>query len=204
MKTVFKHTLRLLIFCALMVSYKNVSAQKDTLRIYYSGLQTAVTDSSDKKITKWVKNLKGKKVIIEIYTYYDNGDYKKYMQERYDNLYTVVVRKARDQITLVDNGVKKASKSRRTYADIIWSLDAAANGPEPSNEPEVKKEPATSNASGTPDNSSSNSSSGSTPEKKNETPAMTVQPVTPPQKGDIVYDTTYVNGKMKITKRKVK
>lgn len=100
--------------------------QKDTLHIYYQGLQTNILDSNDAKITKWVKGLNGRKVELQIYGYYEDSQYKKFMAERVENLFMVVNRKARDQINVTFMGPVKGKKTQRSTADIVYS---SANAP---------------------------------------------------------------------------
>ncbi len=110
----------LIIFCAL-IGFSNKSySQRDTLHIYYLGSQTKVLDSNDVKITNWANSLKGKHFDIEIFAYYDNSDFKKFMAERAENLQVVVTRKIRDLITISFSGPKKGKKWQRNMADIIY------------------------------------------------------------------------------------
>ncbi|MGZ3920502.1 MAG: hypothetical protein ACXVC7_09425, partial [Bacteroidia bacterium] len=133
MKKIFYISLRLVIMCALFVSTAKLYSQKDTLHIYYQGLQTSVLDSNDAKITKWAKSLKGRHVDVEIYAYYDNSDFKKNMTERAENLQLVVIRKARDFVNVTSSGPVKGKKWQRIMADIVYTSDPNAPKPQEKN-----------------------------------------------------------------------
>jgi hypothetical protein len=127
MKPTFIAT-RTFVLVALFSFCSTLYSQKDTLHIYYRGLATEIADSNDVKITNWMKSLKGKHWDVEIYSYYDNSDFKKYMAERAENLNMVVIRKARDLTTIKFMGPVKGKKSQRSVADVVYtpSIDAAA------------------------------------------------------------------------------
>jgi hypothetical protein len=201
---VMKKTIGLFIFCALFASFTKVLAQKDTLHLYYMGSQTTVADSNDAKLTKWAKSLKGKHAYVEIYTYYDNSDFKAGMTERCENLYLVVNRKARDLITIKKSGALKGKKHQRYVADIVYekefvsSLEQSAGNTEAATTPRVtatETKTTSGTNTGATNNQSTNTNNGNT----------AVAPVVIEHKpGEIYYDTTYVNGKVKVTKRKAK
>lgn len=187
-----------------------VFSQKDTLHIYYQGLQTKILDSNDAKISKWVKSLNGRKAEIEIYSYYEKGEFKKFMVERSDELFMVVNRKARDFITVKFNGAVKGSKSQRSVADLVYSIEgvtsnnsnASSGKPKKEKEKKVEKEEK-KDIEGEKDvvEKSENSSNNSTTikEEKKIEKSKQDQP-----KSGYIYDTTYINGKAKITKTKIK
>jgi hypothetical protein len=141
MKPTFFST-RLFIFTALLSFYGTLYSQKDTVHIYYRGLATDLVDSNDVKLTNWAKSLKGKHWDVEIYSYYDNSDFKKYMAERAENLNLVVIRKARDFITIKFMGPVKGKKSQRNVANVVYtpSIDAAVAQASQANKEEKKEE----------------------------------------------------------------
>lgn len=102
-----------------LLSLKGFS-QTDTLHIYYRGLETKILDSTEAKIAKWAKSLNGKKVDIEVISYYNDAQFKKYSQERCDELFIIVNRKARELIHITFIGPKKGAKSQRSMADIVY------------------------------------------------------------------------------------
>lgn len=212
-----------LIFSLVLFSMKGFS-QTDTLHIYYRGLETKILDSTEAKIAKWAKSLNGKKVDIEVISYYNDAQFKKYSQERCDELFIIVNRKARELINITFIGPKKGAKSQRSMADIVYSYKdaasatavspsvpavipaAAATGAAatavPAKEKKTKEKPAPaaqSTASTTAENTPA-------PETKENKPKeeKAAKPEKSNSKYDFVMDTTYVNGVMKVTKRKVK
>lgn len=97
-------------------------SQSDTLHLYYVQTQTTISDSTGKKIDRWVKSLNGKHVDINVVAYYSKLEYKKFAQQRADELFLVLNRKARALITIESIGPKKGENSQRTTVDIIYHL----------------------------------------------------------------------------------
>lgn len=226
-----------MILIALVTFGNKFYAQKDTLHIYYSGMQTNVSDSSEAKIGKWMKSLNGRHVDVEICAYYDNSDFKKYMVERAENLHLIVNRKARDLITVKFIGPVKGKKWQRYMADVVYTSSNVATPAPPVNVAEKKEAPiAVETENVTPTEKKTKAAKPA--EKKEETKVMEQKekPAKPPKeekpakapkeekvakapkekkeetkteetankKYDIVMDSTYVNGVLKVTKRKVK
>jgi hypothetical protein len=222
-----KKKLGLFIFCALFASFTKVLAQKDTLHLYYMGSQTTVADSNDAKLTKWAKSLKGKHSDVEIYTYYDNSDFKQGMAERCENLSLVVNRKARDLITIKKSAAVKGKKHQRYVADVVYtkefvsSLEQGNTEATPTTRVTATETKTTSNNSGNNNsgnsttntnnsalnnnnnnNGGNNTTTTKTEPKSTETPTYAPSPVR--KKGDVWYDTVYVNKELKIIKHVVK
>jgi hypothetical protein len=217
----------LLLLSAFFYSFQGQS-QTDTLHIYYRGLETKIQDSTEAKIANWAKSLKGKKVDIEVLAYYNDAQFKKYSQERSDEIYIVINRKARDLINIKFIGPKKGAKSQRSMADIIYTFQGTTPAPVAEEKKKTDKNNKAAGAAavgvgaavGVSAASTSNAEpnaekSTPTADKKTETTKAPKEEKAPKEakpvkaektnsKYDIIMDTTYVNGVMKITKRKVK
>lgn len=179
--------------------------KKDTLHIYYAGLQTQILDSNDVKITKWAKSLNGKHHDLELYTYYDNSDFKKHMVDRLENLNMIVLRKARDITSIKNMQTLKGKKSQRVVADIVFfSSDNIPASPVVTTEekkPESKK-PETNQKKNAPDEKTEVKTEKSK-EKKHEQIKEEKPIDMSDTNGEYVMDSLYVNGVLKVTKRKV-
>lgn len=97
----------------------SVSAQTDTLHLYFHHTQTSPPDSMQVKIEKWAKNL-GRHVDVDVVSYYHKIEFKKFSQERLDNLFITLNRKARQTITITSQSVKKGEDYQRTMVDLIY------------------------------------------------------------------------------------
>lgn len=111
------------LFIAVLLLFSSLSSlnAQDTLHIYYSGLYSKILDSNDVKIAKWAKSLNGKKVNVQVLAYYNASEFKKYSQERADELFLVLNRKARDLINITSIGPVRGQKSQRSRADIVFT-----------------------------------------------------------------------------------
>jgi hypothetical protein len=189
-----------LIFCALISGLSKAYSQRDTLHIYFSGMQTVISDSNEVKIGNWAKKLKGKHWDVDILAYYEKSDLKKYMAERAENLNLMVTRKARDFMTIYSSGPVKGSKTQRYMADIVYSPSGSSA---PAEAPAATEAPKAAGSAGNANNNTTNSTpSGAPSAAPTQAPAAATKPA--PANGDYVYDSVYVNGKLKVTKRKVK
>ena len=183
--------------------FNSARAQRDTLHIFYQGLQTTILDSNDAKITKWVKGLNGRKVELQIFGYYEDAQYKKYMAERVDNLFLVVNRKARDLINVTFMGPVKGKKSQRSTADIVYSFAATPAAASTTNkEPEDEKKPKAEKPRKEEKKKMTEVEKTAAP-VATEAPANEVKPVVINNQ-EYIIDSIYVNGQLKVTKRKVK
>ncbi len=108
-------------FLALVICSVKLIGQRDTLRLYYSGLAVKLLDSNEVKIGNWANTLKGSKSDVEIHAYYDKSEFKDIAKQRIDDIALVIVRKARDYSNITFQGPKKADKSRRSRVDIIYT-----------------------------------------------------------------------------------
>lgn len=95
-------------------------AQTDTLHLYYNQIKTQLHDTSLAKMDRWIKSLNGNHTTINVVAYYSQSDYKKYAQERADDLFLVINRKARPLFTIETIGPKKGKNSQRSTVDIIY------------------------------------------------------------------------------------
>ncbi len=198
------------------MSLNQIVLAQDTLHIYYQGLQTKILDSNDAKISKWVKSLNGRKVQIEIYSYYEKGEFKKYMTERTDELFMVVNRKARDFITVKFMGAVKGKKSQRSVADLVYTIDGVPSSnsnastispkkeKDASTKPNKKEKEEKEEEKNEVAEKNENTNSGTKEEEKEVKEKKVEKSKKDLPKPGYVYDTTYVNGKAKITKTKIK
>lgn len=95
-------------------------AQTDTLHLYYHHTQIAPPDSIQAKIEKWAKGLTGKHVDITVVAYFHKPEFKKFSQQRLDELFITLNRKARNVITIESMTTKKGQDYQRTMVDIIY------------------------------------------------------------------------------------
>ncbi len=202
----------------LVISYTSMQAQRDTLRLLYQGVKTEVADSNIAKIAQWASKLpKDKKTNINIVAYYDNSDFKKFMVERAENVFLQVNRKARDLVQINSTEAVRGKKNQRYQVDIIFDTNQpaaqpAAATPEPAKaavaEPkkeEKREEPKKSEPK--PEKVTKKEPAEKKTEEKKEAaaePRKEEKPVVKSDKYDYITDSTYVNGVLKVTTRKVK
>lgn len=98
----------------------SVFSQADTLHLVYHHTQIVPHDSTSAKIDAWVKKLGGKHVDIDVVAYFHKAEFRKFSQQRADELFLVLNRKARALITINFIGPKKGNDSQRTTVDIIY------------------------------------------------------------------------------------
>lgn len=120
-------------------------SQSDTLHLIYHHTQKAAHDTTLARIDKWIKTLKGKHVDITVIGYYPQSNIKPYAQERVDELFLVLNRKARDLFTFGEFTTKKGKDYQRTMVDIIYKpslspQEAAAAAVKAKADAEAKKE----------------------------------------------------------------
>jgi len=207
----------------LVVMTMGLQAQRDTLRLMYQGVKTEVLDSNETKIAEWAKKLpKGVKTNIDIIAYYDNGDFKKFMVERVENVFLMVNRKARDLVKINKSEAIRGKKNQRYQVDIIFDTNqpvaqpapvaaepAKAAAVEPKKE-EKREEPKKQEPK--PEKAAKKEAAEKKPEEKKEVAAepkkeqkkQEDKPMVKSDKYDYIVDSTYVNGVLKVTTRKVK
>jgi len=118
---------------------------QDTLHLYYHHTQMKAHDTTLAKIDAWVKKLNGKHQDITVIAYFHKPEFKKFSQERADEMFLILNRKARELITIESIGPKKGKDSQRTTVDIIYKKtvnaeEAAAMATKAKAEEEKKKE----------------------------------------------------------------
>src|SRR5436190_12114400 len=116
--TVISNRIMFFIAIALFANFRGLS--QDTLHLNYNQVQTVLADTSVAKIEKWVKKLNGQHVNISVYCYYSKPEFKKYSQQRADELFLELNRKARNLITIDFIGPKKGDNWQRSMADVEY------------------------------------------------------------------------------------
>ena len=115
MKTRFKAIIILSIF------FTKLSAQSDTLHIYYTGVDTMLRDSNETMMRKWTKGLKGKKTNIQVIAYYSDEAFKNDAQKRAGDLSRMLKRKAPRVINITFIGLAKSPALQRPKVDLIYT-----------------------------------------------------------------------------------
>jgi hypothetical protein len=122
-------TLALSIFCI------NQGFSQDTLHLDFKATQTVPDKVIEDKIVAWGKTLNGKKQDINIVAYYHKGEFKKFAEERLQEMFLSVNRKVRELVTIKTQEAKKGEDYQRTRVDIIhW-----AEGSDPKTMADKKK-----------------------------------------------------------------
>jgi hypothetical protein len=112
---------------AAMLLTTALSAQKyDTLHLYYSNIAVTPHDTTQAKMDKWIKSLNGKHQDIRIVAYYHKFEFKKYAQERLDEMFLIINRKARSLFTITEQVAQKGKDYQRTTVDIIYTPSAGS------------------------------------------------------------------------------
>jgi hypothetical protein len=115
------------LFLAAMLLTTALSAQKhDTLHLYYSNIAVTPHDTTLAKMDKWIKSLNGRHQDIRVVAYYHKFEFKKYAQERLDEMFLTINRKARSLFTITEQVAQKGKDYQRTTVDIIYTPSAGA------------------------------------------------------------------------------
>lgn len=199
---------------------QNLFSQTDTLRLNYYYTQVAPHDSNVAKIDKWVKGLNGRKVNVNTYAYYYKASYKELSEQRLKELFIILSRKARAQITFGEQKTKKGDESEKGIIHIAYSF--ADSKPTTDSKPEPKKTDVAKESkpkSGGPAKDiakeekakEKDAEKAKEKEREREKQAQTVakekekqSEVVQTPDDQYVYDSVYVNGALKVTKRKRK
>lgn len=120
-----KFPFRIALVVAFMAFFSLVRSQ-DTLHLNYHFTQIQPHDSTQAKIDKWIKGLNGQHVDIKVIAYFNRPEFKKVSQQRCDELFLVLNRKARSLITIEFIGPKSGKEYQRTMVDIIYSPTGGA------------------------------------------------------------------------------
>jgi hypothetical protein len=209
--------LRLSLILITMVFFApKMSAQNyDTLHLYYNNISVQPHDTTLKKLDKWIKGLNGKHQDIKIIAYYHKLEFKKYSQQRIDEMFLTINRKARPLFTITEMKPAKGKDFQRTTVDIIYTPTGG------SSEPAAKKEAPADNkkekeAGGKIEKgvgvTGDGKSEKSEPAKEKKSEAKAEKPekkdegkkVKPLDTDHYIYDSVYINGKLKVTKKKKK
>ncbi len=196
--------IRLIIVFAILMLNMSAYSQSDTLHVYFQGSLTKVLDSNEVKIGNWVKNLKGKKVNLDILGYYEKSEFKPQSNERVEGIFLVVNRKARDLVTIKSMGPVKGKKSQRSTVDIVYNyVDSSPvmNPPVNTDKKEEKNVNSVEKKQVDKDKPVT--------EKKEEKEKQKEKVKSEPKEKIVIeegytYDSIYVNQVLKVTKRKIK
>lgn len=113
--------LNLVIITAFLTFHvSRIKCQNDTLHLNYHYTQNTAHDTTQKKIDKWIKSLNGKHVNIDIIAYYHKSEFKPAAVSRTEDLFIVINRKARNQVTIDNMEQRKGKNSQRTLVDIVY------------------------------------------------------------------------------------
>lgn len=167
--------------------------QTDTLHLYYQGLQSKTPDTTEAKIAAWAKKLKGKHVDVHVLTYYEKSEFKKYSQERSDEMFLILNRQARDLITIVSNSPVKGAKSQRSTVDVVYTSVGSTG--------QISQASVTK---GDPKKDNSNSAAAKGKSNSADNNNLVINSASNNTKDEFIIDSTYVNGALKVTKKKNK
>jgi hypothetical protein len=101
-------------------------AQYDTLHLYYNNISVTPHDTTLAKMDKWIKSLNGKHQDMKVVGYYHKLEFKKYAQERVDEMFLVINRKARSLFTIEEMVTRKGKDFQRTTVDLIYKPTGGA------------------------------------------------------------------------------
>jgi hypothetical protein len=211
-------------FLILFVAFVCHVHAQDTLHLDFGNTQTVPDKAMEDKIVAWGKTLNGQKQNIKVYAYYHKGEFKQFAQQRLDEMYLSINRKVRDLVNIKEQETKKGDNYQRTRVDIIyWAEGSVVAKP---GKTDTKKTNDNSNATTTKtDNKKTDNKKTDTKKTTDNTEedAPTTAVANPngtgkdagKKKGDegktIKYDpakeyldSTYVNGVLKINKKKKK
>lgn len=194
-KTAFLNSKTILVLFITLL-FATTGFAQDTLHLNYVALQPKMPDSTEAKITAWVKKLNGQHVNVQILAYYNQSEFKKYSVERSEEVNLIILRKARDLVTITKNEVKKGAKSQRSKVDIVY-----IGGPGTSI---TKEATITKKEEKTTSNEAKNETTPTETKKEEAASNTVVEPVKPVVQDGYIYDSVYVNGVLKVTKKKVK
>jgi hypothetical protein len=113
-------------FLSTLILFLSVSAfaQTDTLHLNYHHSQTTLQDTAIKKIDAWVAKLNNQHHDIKVFAYFSKPEYEKFAQQRADELFLLLNRKARALLTIEFIGPKKGKNWQRSMVDIIYTNPA--------------------------------------------------------------------------------
>ncbi len=104
-------------------------SQIDTLHLNYHHTQNKMHDSTSARIDQWIKKLNGQHTDVHVVAYYHKADFKKYAEERADEYFIVLNRKARSLFTIESIESKKGKEYQKTMVDIIYKPTGGSDTP---------------------------------------------------------------------------
>jgi len=119
-----------------------VKAQ-DTLHLDFGNTQVVPDKPMEDKIVAWGKTLNGKKQDIMIVAYYHKSEFKKFAEQRVEEMFLSVNRKVRSLVNIKSQEAKKGEDYQRTRVDIIYypeGQDAKSVAEKKKAEEKAKKE----------------------------------------------------------------
>lgn len=212
MKHTFTRFNRLFVLSIILCLAAGIPAQTDTLHLYYHNTATKPHDTTLAKMDKWIKSLNGKHQDLKVIGYYHKLEFKKFAQERVDEMFLVVNRKARSLFTITEMAAKKGKDYQRTTVDLIYTRTgssgaAATTDKKEENKVDVKKDNKKEEAK-KPEEDVKPNDSEQTGEKvvteEKEEKKKAEKKVKPLDTERYTYDSVYINGKLKVTKKKKK
>lgn len=114
-----KKIIKLSVILIAITSFQ-LSFGQDTLHLDFGNTQTVPDKAMEDKIVAWGKTLNGKKQDIKVRAYYHKADFKEFAQKRLDEMYLSLNRKVRDVINIKEQEVKKGDNYQRVRVDIIY------------------------------------------------------------------------------------
>lgn len=118
-----KQLLRMRTIVAAALLFVGISAgfaQPDTLHLYYHHTATTPHDTTLAKMDKWIKSLNGQHQDLRIVGYFHKYEFRKFAQERVDEMFLVVNRKARSLFTIKETVAQRGKDYQRTTVDLIY------------------------------------------------------------------------------------
>ncbi len=105
----------------LLVLFISTAAKaQDTLHLDFGNTQVVPDKPMEDKIVAWGKTLNGKKQDIMIVAYYHKGEFKKFAEQRLEEMFLSVNRKVRNLVNIKSQEAKKGDDYQRTRVDIIY------------------------------------------------------------------------------------
>ncbi len=104
----------------LIIISANKGFSQDTLHLDFKATQTVPDKVIEDKIVAWGKTLNGKKQDINIVAYYHKGEFKKFAEQRLEEMFLSVNRKVRELVNIKTQEAVKGDDYQRTRVDIIY------------------------------------------------------------------------------------
>jgi len=219
---------KLFLFLMLLTAFICPVKAQDTLHLDFGNTQTVPDKAMEDKIVAWGKTLDGQKQNIKVYAYYHKGEFKQFAQQRLDEMYLSINRKVRDLVNIKEQETKKGENYQRTRVDIIYWAEGSVLSK--GGKTDTKKNNTNTNTNSSTSTTKTDTKKGNSKTDNKKTTDAAADDDAPTtavanpngtgkdagkKKGDegktIKYDpakeyldSTYVNGVLKITKKKKK